>query len=184
MNTQMMMLSMALALVGCSKVIDPDDIPDETPTGPLEAYLDATSETDKLNSGVEEVWLRLEDTQVHSEDEGWITVGTDRRDIDLMDLRGGLPIKIGSGDVYEGAYDALRLIIADSWIVVDGTEEDLTIARVLDLPGDGFDFNADFFVDEAATTAVSLFWDLDTEIEDNSGEWTLNTDATLNVKID
>jgi hypothetical protein len=175
---------LTVGLLACNGAKDPDDIPASTPTGELVAYLDATEDTETINELVEEVWLRFEDVLVHSEDEGWVTIGDDRRDLDLMPLRGGAPLHIGGADIYEGAYDAMRLIIADSWIIVDGEQLELTIARVLDMPGDGFDFGADFFVDEGVTTSVLLNWDLDTQLANDADVWTLHTDAVLNVELE
>lgn len=185
MNYAPMIVSLTLALSACSDVIDPDDIPAGTPTGAVSVSLAATADTtDVLNPLVEEVWLRFEDVLVHSEEKGWITIGNDRRDIDLMGLRGGVPMRIGGADTYEGAYDAMRIIVADSWIVVAGDQLELTVARVVDLDGEGIDFSADFFVDEGVSTSVSLLWDLDEQLDEAGDDWTLRAEGALDVSLE
>jgi hypothetical protein len=185
MNKMLGLMSMVVFAAGCDKkVTDADDIPDGVATGELQVLLDATADEGSLSTSVEEVWLRFEDILVQHEDRGWISIGEDRADVDLMALRGGEPIAIGTGDVYEGAYDAIQLLIADSWIVVDGQEESLTIASGFDLPGDGVDFAASLFVDESTATSVLIGWSLDEELSFDGDGWILGTDATVNVDLE
>jgi hypothetical protein len=176
---------MTAVAAGCDKkVIDADDIPAGVATGELQVLLDATADGGSLNTSVEEVWLRFEDILVQHEDRGWVSIGEDRADVDLMELRGGSAIAIGTGDVYEGAYDAIQLLIADSWIVVDGQEESLTIASGFDLPGAGVDFAASLFVDENTATSVLIGWNLDQQLSFDGDGWILGTDASVNVDLE
>ena len=189
MNIRYLYVTLALssALLGCDKVADPDDIPPSTPTGALRIMLDATPDTTDVPSlGVEEVWVRFEDVLVHREGEEWSTLGDDRRDIDLMTLRGGSRLHIGGADVREGPYDAVRIIIADAWIIVDGTQEELSLEHSLGWTGaaDVFDFAVDFWIDENTSTAVRLKWDLDTELDGTDDVWTLTAGVTSDVELE
>jgi hypothetical protein len=76
------------------------------------------------------------------------------------------------------------LLIADSWIVVDGQEESLTIASGFDLPGAGVDFAASLFVDENTATSVLIGWNLDEELSFDGDGWILGTDASVNVDLE
>jgi hypothetical protein len=176
-------ISLVLALVACNAPVDPNDIPDGVPTGGVQVAIDCTSNGGLAETAVDELWLRFEDVLVFHEDKGWITIGGDRQDIDLNTLIEGDPVVSGSADVYEGPYNTIRLIVADSWVVVNGAEQNLTIERILDLPGDGFDFGADFSVDTATTTTVTLIWNLDTELTETSGEWSLGTTVAVDVAV-
>jgi hypothetical protein len=162
--------------------IDPDDLPDNAPKGTLVVELSGGSEGE-VNSSVEEVWIRFEDVQVKHEDEGWISIAEERADLDLMTLRDGITEELGRAEVLEGAYESLRLMIADAWIVVDGTEQDLTIAEGFPLPEAGLTFDESFFVDEGSTTTLLLDWDLSTQLTDDEGEWMLGTDAIIDVSL-
>jgi hypothetical protein len=173
-----------LPLVACSGgPTDPDDIPDDTITGRLSVFLNAMESTNALPPNVESVWLRMEDVLVRSGAEGWISIGDDRRDLDLMTLRGGDALQIGTGMIYEGAYDALRILIADSWIIVGGVQKELEVKQFLNLPGNGHDFAADFFVDENVTTRVGMSWDLDTQLRSEDDVWTLGSEVTVTVAL-
>jgi len=173
-----------LTLGACSGgTTNPDDIPDDTPTGRLSVFLDSTEVTDALPPSVESVWLRFADVLVRSESDGWITIGNDREDLDLMTLRGGSRLQLGTGMIFEGPYDAVRLLIADSWIIVSGTQHELKIDRFFDLPGSGYDFSADFFVDEGVTTTLAMKWDLDTQLTNDGDDWTLGTDVDVDVSL-
>jgi hypothetical protein len=165
-----------------------DDIPDGAAQGELVVELGGDSAASggdgEVNSSVEGVWIRFEDVQVLHESEGWISLSQDREDIDLLALRNGETAQIAAADTYEGAYDTLRLIVADSWIVVDGTEYDLQIADGLALPEEGISFSESFFVDEDNTTRLFVGWDLDTELADDGEQWILGTDASIDVDLD
>jgi hypothetical protein len=178
----------ALSLVACSSdVKSADDIPDGAAQGELVVELGgdslAAGGDGEVNSSVEGVWIRFEDVQVNHESEGWISISQQRDDIDLLALRTGETAQIAKADTYEGAYDTLRLIVADSWIVVDGTEYDLQIAEDLGLPSEGITFGESFFVDENNTTRVFVGWDLDTELADDGEQWILGTDAAIDVDL-
>lgn len=185
--------SLALILTGtlgaCSKgVTDANDIPDSAATGELVVDLGgdairAGGDGD-VTSAVEEVWVRFEDVQVMHESKGWISISDNREDIDLMTLRAGETARIGRADTYEGAYDTLRLVIADSWIVVDGAEFDLAIADGVEVPDEGVDFQESFFVDANTTTSLFVGWDLDTELTSDGDTWTLGTNASVDVELD
>lgn len=120
---------------------------------------------------------------VHSEDEGWVTLGAEREDFDLVTLRAGAAIRLGKANVFEGAYDALRIVIADSWIIVDGVELELTIDGGLQLPTDGVDFSEDYFIDANTSTALSITWNLDDELSVSNDVWSLTTNGTVAVAI-
>jgi hypothetical protein len=182
-------LAIAGILGGCKKdVTDANDIPDGATTGEIAVHLGGDSARaggdGEVSSSVEEVWVRFEDVQILHENKGWISISDNREDIDLMTLRDGETASIGRAQTYEGAYDTLRLIVADSWIVVDGEESDLLIADGVELPDDeGISFQESFFVDEGTTTSLFVGWDLDTELSDDGEGWSLGTDAGVDVEL-
>jgi hypothetical protein len=175
-------IAMVLA-VGCKKeVVDADDIPDRAKTGPLVVELGSNG-GDGVNSAVDAVWITLEDVQVSHDDKGWVSVSNERQEVELLGLTDG-PVRIGAGKVYEGSYDALRLVVADSWIVVDGEELDLTITEDLpDLIGPGFTFREGFFVAGGTTTTLRVRWDLANQLVDDGGAWSLGTGAAVDVTL-
>jgi hypothetical protein len=176
-------ISLALSVVACTAPIDPIDIPGGVPTGGVVVAVDCTSNGGLAETAVDELWLRFEDVLVFHEDKGWLTIGGERQDINLNTLIEGDPVVSGAADVYEGPYNTVRLIVADSWVVVNGAEQNLSIERILDLPGDGFDFGADFSVDVATITTVTLVWNLDTELTETAGEWSLGTTVAVDVAV-
>ena len=139
----------------------------------------------EISSSVTEVWVTFEDVQVHHDDLGWLSIADTRQDVDLLALRASDTANIGRGKVYEGAYGTLRLIVADSWVIADGEEVALTIAETLpDLALPGFDVSEAFFVSHGSVTTLSTRWNLDTQLHDQGGSWTLGTEATIDVGID
>ena len=172
-----------LAACQTKEPVDPNELPEGTPTGMLRVGL--TGGETEVNSSVEEVWLRIEDVQVRHEEMGWISMGTERQDIDLM---AGLPDTqdLAEAEVPEGSYTRMKLLIADSWIVVDGQERDLTIESDLvgDVLAEGIDFDETFFVDEGSTTSLLIDWDLGNQLQDDQGEWNLGTTATVDVSLE
>lgn len=179
--------ALAFAMIGCNSPTDPDDIPSGTPTGQLDLLLEGTvTTTGILPVGVEEVWVRFEDVLVRSGGEEWLTIGDDRRDINLMALRGANDLSIGGGQVYEGDYDAVSILVADSWIVVDGQEYELTIERGAGVggTGDSYEFDVDFWVDQNTKTSVRLMWDLDTALTGADATWNLQAASEFDVEIE
>jgi len=172
-----------LAACQTKEPVDAGDLPDDTPKGTLRVSV--TGGETEVNSSVEEVWLRIEDLQVRHEDMGWISLGMDRQDIDLM---ANLPDtqELAQADVPEGSYGGMKLFVADSWIVVDGAERDLTIESDLaaDLISEGIDFDESFFVDEGSVTSLVIDWDLGNQLQDNEGEWNLGTRANIDVSLE
>lgn len=172
----------AMAAFACQgNIIDPDDIPGNVPTGDLVVYLDAASLEDTLSMSIEEVGIRFEDVRVQRENNRWLAVGVGRQDIDMLRLRGGDRVAIGRASVFEGAYDKIQLIVADSWVVVDGVEHELAIAGIS--AGDGLQLDASFFVDESVTAEVLVRWDIDTQLDESDGAWTLGSKTTVDVDL-
>jgi hypothetical protein len=171
--------------IGCTgDVTNPSDIPDNIPRGEVTVELAATDGTaGTLDSTVDEVWVRVQDVLVRNQERGWLNVGTGRMDIDLMTLRGGDALQIGIGDVFEGAYNRLRLVIVDSWIVVNGVESELLIDGGLEIPTDNVDFREPYFITENTSTNLALTWDLNTELAVDDGDWSLTTGGSVAVTI-
>lgn len=172
-----------LAACQTKEPVDAGDLPEDTPKGTLRVSV--TGGETEVNSSVEEVWLRIEDVQVKHEDMGWISLETERQDINLMD---NIPEaqELAQADVPEGSYGGMKLFVADSWIVVDGAERDLMIESDLpgNLLGEGIDFNESFFVDEGSVTSLVIDWDLGNQLQDNQGEWNLGTSANIDVSLE
>ncbi|MEQ1501798.1 MAG: DUF4382 domain-containing protein [Myxococcota bacterium] len=165
----------AVGFVGCkADVQDPDDIPAGTPTGTLVVALSDTDDGD-VESSVEEVQIRLEDVQVQHVEEGWLSLAGETADYDLFAIRGGSDGQIAEDDVYTGSYDKVRLIVTDAFVVVDGEQSDLRIDEGLGLPSEGIDISQSFTVSQDQTTRLTIEWDLDTQLSQNDGSWSLGT---------
>jgi hypothetical protein len=169
--------------VGCKKdVVDTTDIPNGAKTGPIVVELGSNG-ADGVNSAVEEVWVTFEDVQLDHTEKGWVSVASERQEVELLGLS-TQAVQVGKGDVWEGSYDTLRLLVADSWIVVDGEELDLTITEELqDLVVPGFDFGEDFFVAKDTTTTLMVNWNLGSQLVDDGGAWSLGTGASVDVTL-
>jgi len=172
-----------LAACQTKEPVDAGELPDSTPKGTLRVSV--TGGENEVNSSVEEVWLRIEDVQVRHEEMGWISLETDRQDLDLM---AGIPTEqeLAESEVPEGSYTRMKLLVADSWIVVDGQERDLTIQSDLvgDVLAEGIDFDETFFVDEGSTTSLLIDWDLGNQLQDDQGEWNLGTAGQVDVSLE
>ena len=177
-------------LAGCKKDgIDVNDIPDDASTGTLRIDLggDATAEAgdeESIDGGVEEVWIRVDQVEVEHEDEGWIIMSDDRTDIDLMALRDGEEERIATGDVYEGAYEHMRFVITDAWIVAGGEEYDLDIEGSFDRGSNELELDVSYFVDADTVTDLWLGWDLDSQLRGSDDNWSLKSDVDVDVDVD
>jgi hypothetical protein len=181
-------LTLCVFLVACKKdPVDVNDIPDDASTGTLRIDLggDATADSgdeDPVDGGVDEVWLRVDQVEVEHEDEGWIIMSDERTDIDLMSLREDGQ-RLASGDVYEGAYDKVRFVITDAWILVGGEEYDLDIEGGFDQGSGELELDASFFVDADTVTDLWLGWDLDSQLRGSDDNWSLKSDVDVDVDV-
>ncbi|MEQ1564727.1 MAG: DUF4382 domain-containing protein [Myxococcota bacterium] len=182
--TNLRFLTLGL-LFACKDDVKPaDEIPDGVPTGPIVVTLgESTASTVALPTSVEEVWIRLEDVQVHHETKGWVGIIESRKDIDLLALQGADAQSIGRDDVYEGGYDSLRLVLADAWLVVDGVEADLLITDVLSIPVTELTYDATYFVDDSTTTTLAVQWGIGDQLVETGSGWELGTDGNFQVDI-
>lgn len=177
-------------LVGCKEgSIDVNDIPDDATTGTLRIDLggDATAasgDEDVIEGDVEEVWIRVDQVEVEHEDEGWIVMSDDRTDIDLMSLRDGEEKRIATGDVYEGAYEHMRFVVTDAWIVAGGEEYDLDIEGSFDRGSNELELDVSYFVDADIVTDLWLGWDLDSQLRGSDDNWSLKSDVDVDVDVD
>lgn len=183
-----LLLACPLALTACRDGIDKDDISDRATTGSMVVDVggDATrtgGNDSAVPDTVDEVWLSIDQVSVYHEDKGWIFIDDGRKDVDLMAQRDGSTEPIGTGDIYAGSYDTLRISLVDSWIVVEGVEYDLTISNGVDLDNN-LDLSVDMHVDEDNITSVWVGWDLDNQLSGADEVWSLGTDVNLNSSID
>ncbi len=176
-------------VVACKKdPVDVNDIPDDATTGTLRIDLggDATAQSgdeDSVGEGeVDEVWIRVDQVEVEHEDEGWIIMSDERTDIDLMSLREDGE-RLASGDVYEGAYDNVRFVITDAWILVGGEEYDLDVDGVDGGSGE-LELDVSFFVDADTVTDLWLGWDLDSQLRGSDDNWSLKSDVNVDVDVE
>jgi hypothetical protein len=181
-------LVVCASLVACKKdPIDVEDIPDDASTGTLRIDLggDATPEPGDEDSvgEADEVWIRVDQVEVEHEDEGWIIMSDERTDIDLMLLR-ETGERLASGDVYEGAYDHVRFVITDAWIIVGGEEYDLDIEGSYDRGSGELELDVSFFVDADTVTDLWLGWDLDSQLRGSDDNWSLKSDVDVDVDVD
>lgn len=183
-----LLLACPLSLTACRDGIDKDDISDRATTGSMVVDVggDATrtgGNDSAVPDTVDEVWLSIDQVSVYHEDKGWIFIDDGRKDVDLMAQRDGSTEPIGTGDIYAGSYDTLRISLVDSWIVVEGVEHDLTISNGVDLDNN-LDLTVDMHVDEDNITSVWVGWDLDNQLSGADEVWSLGTDVNLNSSID
>src|SRR5687767_6929267 len=76
------LLLAGLAACQTKEPVDAGELPDDAPKGTLRVSV--TGGEAEVNSSVEEVFIRVEDVQVRHEESGWISLGGERQDIDLM----------------------------------------------------------------------------------------------------
>jgi hypothetical protein len=168
--------------MGCrSDPTDPSDIPGNVATGALFVELGSDA-PENLDPRVEEVWVRIDTVNVRHEDRGRIDVADVRQDVDLMAPTFAL---IGDADVWVGSYDRVEIGVADTWIVVDGVEEELSFlgdVDPLDPLAGGIIVNETFFVDEDSETTLTIAWDLDENLAPQGDGWSLG--AATNAYVD
>jgi hypothetical protein len=174
--------------IGCApQVADPGDIPSDMPTGTLLVELGSEQPT-AVDPRVEEVWVRIDSVEARHEDLGWISVTEMRQDVDLLAADKAV---IGDADIWVGSYNRLEIGIADTWIVVDGTERELSFIGDVDLLGPlagdallgGIILTDTFFVDEDSTTTVDVDWDIDENLSPQGDGWMLGASTSANVDI-
>ena len=168
---------------------DIDDIPSSASTGRLTIELggDATAaagDEDALEDNVDEVWIRINRVEVDHEQEGWIVMSSERRDIDLLSLRDGETEEIASGDVYEGAYDGVLFEITDAWVVAGDDQHDLEIQGGYDEGSNELELDETYFVDADTDTLLFIGWDLDTQLRGSDDDWSLKTDVDVEVDVE
>lgn len=183
-----LLLACPLNLTACRDGIDKDDIPDRATTGSMVVDVggDATrtgGNDSAVPDTVDEVWLSIDHVSVYHEDKGWIFIDDGRKSVDLMAQRDGATEAIGTGEIYAGSYDTLRISLADSWIVVEGVEHDLTISNGVDLDNN-VDLSLAMHVDENDLTSVWVGWDLDNQLDGADDTWTIGTDVNLTTSVD
>jgi hypothetical protein len=182
-----LLLACPLFVVACRGGTEKNDIPDNATTGSMVVDVggDATrtgGNDSAVPDTVDEVWLRIDQVSVYHETEGWIFIDDGRKDVNLMDERDGSTEAIGTGDVYAGMYDTLRISLVDSWIVVEGVEYDLTISNGIDLDNN-LDLTLDMRVDQDESTSVWVGWDLDNQLSGADDTWTLGTNVNLTSDV-
>ena len=182
-----LLLAFSLSVLGCKDGTDVKDIPDSASTGPMVVDVGGDATRTGGNDGavpdtVDEVWLRIDQVSVYHETEGWIFIDDGRKNVNLMAQRDGATESIGTGDVYSGDYDTLRLSLVDAWIVVEGVEYTLDISNGVDLDNN-VDLSLAMHVDENNTTSVWVGWDLDNQLDGADQTWTLGTDVNLTSDV-
>ncbi len=148
-----------LSISGCSDSNEPDTGP-----GTLRMRL---VDMPQCVEGLEHLYLVLEDVRVHRDaegedgDEGWTSVLPDtldleERTVDLLELVNGVDYLLGEEDLPSGSYTQIRLVLEDSWIVIDGDSLDL---KVPSGEQSGLKLIHGFTVDPGQLTELTLDWD-------------------------
>ncbi|MEZ4236201.1 MAG: hypothetical protein R3F59_08560 [Myxococcota bacterium] len=178
------LVALGALAAGCAQQgIDPDQIPDNVPTGTLTLSLGSPEPSD-IDPRVEEVWVRVGDLSVRSEEHGWVDLTEGRQDVNLMAAD---PTVIASSELWTGSYDRTEIGIEDTWIVVDGQEQDLAFLGDVDpndILGKGLVVGDSFYLDEDMETDVLVSWDLDQNLEPYGDGWGLGASTTLDVDIE
>lgn len=114
---------------------------------------------------VEEVWVQFDAVEVHGEG-GWVTISSSLQSVELLSLQNGVVQELGLTSLAAGHYDQIRLHVADSWVVVDGSEEPL------DVPSghtSGLKIGHGFELPECGELTLSLDWDVGAQLVYGSG---------------
>jgi len=165
-----------LGVTGCSDSNDP-----EGGFGTLRMQL---VDAPQCIEGLEHLYLVLDDVRVHGSaegtdgDGGWIsilpdTLGTDERTVDLLALVDGVKVILGEEDLPSGFYSQIRLVLQDSWIVVNGDSLDL---KVPSGEQSGLKLIHGFTIDPGELTELTLDWDACRSLHESppsSGIWKL-----------
>lgn len=114
-------LTMSLSIVSCSESTSP-----ETGQGQLRMIMvDAPAGYDEVNIVVTRVEVHKADADSNS---GWFVINNDAATYDLLTLRNGASVILGSSSLDPGTYTQIRLIIGTgSNVVVDGNTYPLVI---------------------------------------------------------
>jgi len=167
-----------ITLAGCGDT-DTTNGPNEA-TGTLRVQLvDAPS----CIEGLEHLYLVLGDVRVHQDTDaddgsGWYSVMPDtlteeERTVDLLELVNGVSALLGEEDLPAGLYTQARLVLEDSWMVVDGDSIDVTVPSGSQ---SGLKLIGEFNVDPGVLTELTIDWDACRsllETPPGSGRWKL-----------
>lgn len=78
--------------------------------------------------GIEKVLLNIIEVSIHSEENGWEILSDADTTIDFLELVNGVTVVLADDSIPVGAYDQIRLLLADNnWLVIDSTEHALTV---------------------------------------------------------
>jgi hypothetical protein len=85
-----------------------------------------------VDAPVDDIWIHFDHFEVHEIDGGWISIHPEDGDDDDDEIDdevhfGDMPLVLAEGELPEGDYDQLRLIVADASIYVDGVQYPLEI---------------------------------------------------------
>ncbi|MCA9494352.1 MAG: DUF4382 domain-containing protein, partial [Myxococcales bacterium] len=120
---------------------------------------------DAPTTAVDEVWVAWDEVRVHAvEDDAWLTVSDVPSSVDLLTLQGGPVTDLGLGSVPVGAYDEVRFVLTDAWVVVDGVREPLEVPSGTT---SGLKLKVDIEVHDCGDTTVLVDWEVGAHLTEN-----------------
>lgn len=125
-------LIFALLLAGCTENMSSDALDGDTVDGESRAVFAVTD--DPLTDGnIERVNVTIDRVRVHREGDGWITVSTETREYDLLELKASDTQKVlADVNLPNGTYTKVWLDVADVVVVdVNGTHEAMLPSNTL-----------------------------------------------------
>lgn len=124
-------------------------------SGSLDVYLfDAPAQYEQVYLDIERVEVSQRTLDEQTE---WMTLDDSSQRIELLDLVNGNQARIAEGELQEGGYEKLRVVLGDgNTVVVNGVERELTLVEE---QADGIEVDFDEFIE--AGFSYTLLMDLD-----------------------
>lgn len=150
-----------------------------TATAPERMLIDAqTYEPIQPIQRYEALRVNVDTIEAHSEAEGWQTVAVDVGWVSLVEAEQTMDQTIADGDVPEGEYDEIRLILLDAELDLDSVVQPVTVPSGMQT---GIKIKDTFcLADDAAVNDLEVHWDLMDNLHvTGNGELILNPTVTL-----
>lgn len=126
------------------------------------ALTDAPGDYARVDVTVSELSVHRVGTSTEADDGGWITIATPNLSIDLLTLRNGVTLPVGTATIAAGSYNNLRLVVSRSTVTLrDGTVDTLEIPSGSQR---GVQIKYDFDLPANVTTQLVLDFDAEASI--------------------
>jgi hypothetical protein len=115
----------------------------------------------------DEVWVDIDSVEVQS-DAGWLTITDQPQSFDLLTLQNDVTAALGGVDLTPGHYGQLRLMVSNSFVVVEGEAEDMKIASGAQT---GIKINLDADIADAMQYTVVVDFDANKSVKATGQGW-------------